>query len=171
MYLRAFAIPRLQHAQVKERSRKRDLFPKTYNTFLCPPHLFPDSHSFSTAALHLPIPLSASLPHNSYGPLHHGQPWRFRVHAQAAGGHRSRGRRLRQAEEGWGAEFFGAVSVSWRHDAVVLGACHAAVLSLLLLRRVGRCVQLRAENREHYFPGGGEGGRVKAEDPSPESQL
>src|SRR5947208_17146169 len=72
MYLRAFAIPRLQHAQVKERSRKRDLFPKTYNTFLCPPHLFPDSHSFPTAALHLLIPFGDSLPHNSYGPLH---PW------------------------------------------------------------------------------------------------
>src|SRR5207237_9071725 len=72
MYLRAFAIPRLQHAQVKERSRKRGLFPKTYNTFLCPPHLFPDSHSFPTAALHLLIPFGASLPHNSCGPLH---PW------------------------------------------------------------------------------------------------
>src|SRR6266568_2873288 len=72
MYLRAFAIPRLQHAQVKERSRKRGLFPKTYNTFLCPPHLFPDSHSFPTAALHLLIPFGDSVPHNSYGPL---PPW------------------------------------------------------------------------------------------------
>src|SRR2546427_307462 len=33
MYLRAFAIPRLQHAQVKERSRKRDLFPKNSQYF------------------------------------------------------------------------------------------------------------------------------------------
>src|SRR5947207_687667 len=86
-------------------------------------------------------------------------------------GHRSRGRRLRQAEEGWCAEFFGAVSVSQREDAVVLGACHAAVLSLLWVRGVGRCVQLRAENREYYFSGGGESGRAKAEHSSPESQL
>src|SRR5437016_267697 len=33
MYLRAFAIPRLLHAQVKERSRKRDLFPKNSQYF------------------------------------------------------------------------------------------------------------------------------------------
>src|SRR5207244_1844227 len=74
---RAFAIPRLQHAQVKERSRKRDLFPKTYNTFLCRPHLFPDSHSLSTAALHLPIPFDASLPHNSCDTLSMANPGDF----------------------------------------------------------------------------------------------
>ena len=37
--------------------------------------------------------------------------------------------RLRQAEEGGGAELFGALSVSCGEDAFVFGACHAAVLS------------------------------------------
>src|ERR1035441_4520008 len=73
--------------------------------------------------------------------------------AQAAGGYRPHRRRLRQAEEGWGAELFGALSVSCREDGFVFGSCHAAVLSLLWLRRVGRRLRLHPEGRKYYFPG------------------
>ena len=37
-----------------------------------------------------------------------GEPWRFRVHGQAAGGHRPHHRRLHQAEKSRGAELFRA---------------------------------------------------------------
>src|SRR5258708_9489035 len=88
--------------------------------------------------------------------------------AQAAGGYRPHCGRLRQAEEGWGAELLGALSVSCGEDAFVFGACYAAVLSLLRLRRVGGCLCFYSEGGEHYFPrgcpvAGAEAGRADAE--------
>src|SRR5258708_31538273 len=88
--------------------------------------------------------------------------------AQAAGGYRPHCGRLRQAEEGWGAELLGALSVSCGEDAFVFGACHAAVLSLLWVRRVGGCLCFYSEGGEHYFPrgrpaAGSEAGRADAE--------
>src|SRR5215467_7098750 len=61
---------------------------------------------------------------------------RLQRDSETAGGHRPHCGRLRQAEKGGGAEFFGAVSVSQREDSVVLRPCHAAVLSLLRMRRL-----------------------------------
>src|ERR1700688_1235570 len=135
--------------------------------------LTPDSHSFSTAIRARCVSISDSFPDNSYGELcsHNGEPWRFRVHAQAAGGHRPHHWRLHQAEEGRGAEIFGAVSVSWGEDGVVFSARHAAVLSLLWLRRLGGRFQLRAENRKHHLPRSRSHGGAKAGDSSAQGQL
>src|SRR6202140_324705 len=135
--------------------------------------LTPDSHSFSTAIRARCVSISDSFPDNSYGELcsHNGEPWRFRVHAQAAGGQRPHHWRLHQAEEGRGAELFGAVSVSWGEDGVVLSARHAAVLSLLRLRRLGGRFQLRAENRKHHLPRSRSHGGAEARDSSAQGQL
>src|SRR5450755_4836067 len=53
--------------------------------------------------------------------------------------------------------------VSWGEDRVVFGACHAAVLSLLRLRRFWGRVQFCTEDREHYLPGIGAPGGAEAE--------
>src|SRR5207244_4069189 len=45
-----------------------------YLLFLSRHRINPDFHNLSTAALHLPIPFDASLPHNSYGQLHPSPP-------------------------------------------------------------------------------------------------
>src|SRR5580658_1890823 len=71
---------------------------------------------------------------------------------QAAGGYRPHRRRLRQAEEGRRAKLFRTMSLPPREDAVVLGACHASVFSLLRLRRVWRRLHLHPEGREHNLP-------------------
>src|SRR6266700_5046795 len=76
----------------------------------------------------------------------HGEPWRFRVYPQTAGGHPPHHWRLRQAEEGWGAELCRALSVSWGEDAFIHGACDAAVLLLLWLPGVGRRLQVHTED-------------------------
>src|ERR1700687_96645 len=116
---------------------------------------------------------SDSFPDNSYGELcsHNGEPWRFRVHAQAAGRHRPHHWRLHQAQEGGGAELFGAVSVSWGEDSVVFSARHAAVLSLLRVWRLGGRFQLRPKNRKHYLPRGRSHGGAEARDSSAQGQL
>ncbi len=100
-----------------------------------------------------------------------GQPRRFRVHPQGTGGHRPHCGRVRHAAQERRAEFSGAVSLSPGEDAVVLGSCHAAVLSLLRLRRLGRCFQFRAEDREHHLSGSSAAGRREAQDPAAEDEL
>src|ERR1700680_2043443 len=93
---------------------------------------------FQSGTVSLTIPTESSVRASR---TRDGEPWRFRVHGEAAGGYRPHCRRLHQAEEGWGAELFGAVSLSWGEDGVVFGARHTAVLSLLWLWRLGGRVQ------------------------------
>src|ERR1017187_9512181 len=90
---------------------------------------------------------------------------------QAAGGHRPHRRRLRQAEEGGGAELLRAVSVSCREDAFVFGACHAPVFSLLWLRRVGRRLHLHPEGREHHLSGSHSPARAEARHTDAQAHL
>ena len=96
---------------------------------------------------------------------------RLQRNGQAAGRHRPHHRRLHQAEKGWGAELFWALSVSRREDAVVFSACHAPVLSLLRLRRVRRRLQLRAEDRKHQLPRSPPAGGPEAGHPSAQGDV
>ncbi len=61
-----------------------------------------------------------------------------------------------------GRKTTGALSVSPGEDAIVFGSRHAAVFSLLRLRRIRRRLQLRAENREHHFSRSPPAGSAKA---------
>src|ERR1035438_8099712 len=141
--------------------------------FLCAQRNKTKFHSFSEAGAGCYLLNSDPFPHNSNGELRplNGEPWRFRVRGQTAGRHRPHHRRLHQAEEGGGAELFGAVSVSRGEDGVVFGACHAPVLSLLRLRPFGGRVQLRAKNRKHYLPRGGADGGAEAGDSAAQGKL
>src|ERR1035437_4099821 len=141
--------------------------------FLCAQRNKTKFHSFSEAGAGCYLLNSDPFPHNSNGELcpQDGEPWRFRVRGQTAGGHRPHHRRLHQAEEGGGAELFGAVSVSRGEDGVVFGACHAPVLSLLRLRPFGGRVQLRAKNRKHYLPRGRADGGAEAGNSAAQGEL
>src|ERR1700744_5940071 len=61
----------------------------------------------------------------------HGPARRFRLHREAAGGHRPRGGRLRDAEEVWRAELDRTLPLSQGEDRFLLGPCVTAVLPLL----------------------------------------
>src|SRR5215472_13919354 len=76
----------------------------------------------------------------------------FCADVEVAGGHRPDCGRVREAAQKRSAEFSGTVPVPSGEDTVVFGTRHAAVLSLLWVRGVGRCVQLRPEDREYYVP-------------------
>src|ERR1700722_3129888 len=130
-------------------------------------------HSFSTAFLLRYIQISPFLAHNcpGEGSLTHGQPRRFRLHGQAAGGYRPHHWRLRQAEEGRSAKFFRPMSVPRRKDGVVLRPRHAPVFSLLRLWRVRRRFQLRPENREHHLPRSRADGCPEARHPTAQSGV
>src|SRR5208282_1126139 len=82
---------------------------------------------FPSAALWLTIPRGEVSRPQSHHSIYARR--RFQRDGEAAGGYRPHHRRLHQAEEGGRAELFRALSVSWGEDGVVLGACHAAVLS------------------------------------------
>jgi DNA primase len=73
--------------------------------FLCAQRNKTKFHSFSEAGAGCYLLNSDPFPHNSNGELcpQDGEPWRFRVRGQTAGGHRPHHRRLHQAEEGGGA--------------------------------------------------------------------
>src|ERR1700722_5213662 len=90
---------------------------------------------------------------------------------EAAGGHCPRDRRVHHAEEIRRAELSRSVPFSWRKDAIVFRTRDAAVLSLLRLRRVGGCLQVRAGDRQGQLSGSGEGRRAEVRDRATEAGV
>ena len=87
---------------------------------------------------------------------------RLQREPQAAGGHRPHHRRIRQAEQGRGAELLRAVPFPRRKDAVVFRPRHPPVLSLLRLRRLRRRLHFVQKIENIYLPRGRPAGGAEA---------
>ena len=130
------------HDYLRERHRML-IFPLPSTD--CP--AFPQLFRITTPRLHSQSPLLSLTMEISI----HGEPRRFRVHAQAAGGHRPHRRRLHQAEKSRSAELLRTLSLSRREDAILLRSRHAPVLSLLRMRRL-RATSSASSRRSRTSP-------------------